>query len=65
LGVSEQTVGRAVKNFQVEIIDHDRVKAREYYEENPDASYREVSEQVYQAKHTRERHHGRGEDAGR
>jgi len=28
------------------IIYHDRVKAREYYEENPDASYREVSEQV-------------------
>ena len=46
LGVSEQTVGRVCKNFQVEIITHDRVKAREYYEDNPDASYREVARQV-------------------
>jgi len=28
------------------IIYHDRVKAREYYEENPDASYRDVARQV-------------------
>ena len=28
------------------IIYHDRVKAREYYEDHPDASYREVAEKV-------------------
>jgi len=46
LGVSSQTVMRVLRNFQEEIIKHDRLKAREYYRENPDASYREVARQV-------------------
>ncbi len=58
LGVSEVTVGRVfdgsavgatvnvVKKSRAKIIYHDRVKAREYYEDNPDASYREVARQV-------------------
>jgi ParB-like chromosome segregation protein Spo0J len=58
LGVGKSTVARVfdssakgptlevVKNSQVGVIYHDRVKAREYYEDNPDASYREVARQV-------------------
>lgn len=46
LGVSQQLVSRVVKDTNHSIIYHDRVKAREYYRDNPDASYREVAEQV-------------------
>lgn len=46
LGVSRELVNKVVNRGNDTIIYHDRVKAREYYEENPDASYREVSEQV-------------------
>jgi len=46
LGVSQPMVHRVVNNIDANIIYNDRVKAREYYEENPDASYLEVSEQV-------------------
>jgi ParB-like chromosome segregation protein Spo0J len=46
LGVSEALVTEVCKKFTSEIITHDRVKAREYYENNPDASYREVARQV-------------------
>jgi phage N-6-adenine-methyltransferase len=45
----ESAVGATVnviKKSQARIIYHDRVKAREYYEDNPDASYREVARQV-------------------
>jgi hypothetical protein len=43
LGVSQQLVTRVVKDTNGSIIYHDRAKAREYYGENPDASYREVA----------------------
>lgn len=46
LGVDNSLVGRVVKDLQSQIIYHDRVKAREYYRDNPDASYRDVAEQV-------------------
>lgn len=46
LGVSRQLVTRVVKNANHSIIYHDRVTAREYYRDNPNASYREVAEQV-------------------
>lgn len=46
LGVDASTVSRVLKNLQAQVIKHDRLKAREYYRENPDASYREVSQQV-------------------
>jgi hypothetical protein len=37
LGVDDATVTRVVNSLQAQIIYHDRVKAREYYEDNPDA----------------------------
>ena len=37
-------VSRVIKNMSAHIIYHDRVKAREYYEDNPSASYREVAD---------------------
>jgi hypothetical protein len=37
LGVSRPVVNRVVNNVDVNIIYHDRVKAREYYEDNPAA----------------------------
>ena len=46
LGVDQSLVGRVVKNMNAHIIYHERIKAREYYEDNPEASYREVSRQV-------------------
>jgi|APHM01.1.fsa_nt_gi DNA modification methylase len=46
LGVSQRLVSGVVKNRNGSIIYHDRIQAREYYEDNPDASYREVAEQV-------------------
>jgi site-specific DNA-adenine methylase len=46
LGVSQPLVNGVVKNITSNIIYHDRIQAREYYEDNPDASYREVAEQV-------------------
>ena len=46
LGVDRSLVSQVVRNGNNPIIYHDRVKAREYYEENPDASYREVAENV-------------------
>jgi transposase-like protein len=35
-----------LENYQQEIIQHDRLAARRYYEDNPDASYREVAREV-------------------
>ncbi|AFH21874.1 hypothetical protein OSG_eHP11_00135 [environmental Halophage eHP-11] len=52
LGVDRSLVSRVVNNVNAHIIDHDRVKARKYYEDNPDASYREVARQVDSAKAT-------------
>ena len=52
LGVSRPVVHRVCKNIDANIITHDRVKARRYYDENPDASYREVARQVDSAKAT-------------
>jgi ParB-like chromosome segregation protein Spo0J len=52
LGVSQELVTDVVNRSNGTIIDHDRVKARRYYEENPDASYREVARQVDSAKAT-------------
>jgi len=46
LGVNQSTATRVLKNMQAHIIKHARVKAREYYEEHPDAPYREVARQV-------------------
>ena len=46
LGVDRSLVSQVVRNGNSPIIYHDRVKAQEYYEENPDASYREVAEKV-------------------
>lgn len=46
LGVDQSLVSRVVNNMNAHIIYHDRVKAREYYKKNPDASYRDVAEQV-------------------
>jgi N6-adenosine-specific RNA methylase IME4 len=46
LGVTRQLVNGVVNNANSCIIYHDRVKAREYYEANPDASYRDVAQQV-------------------
>lgn len=46
LGVSDFLVSDVVNNLGTEIIYHDRLKAREYYRDNPDASYRKVAEQV-------------------
>jgi DNA-binding transcriptional ArsR family regulator len=46
LGVDRSLVSRVISNVNAHIIYHDRVKARRYYEENPDASYREVSRNV-------------------
>jgi hypothetical protein len=36
LGVDRSTVTKVVKNVNGHIIYHDRIKAREYYEKNPD-----------------------------
>jgi len=46
LGVDHSLVSRVIRNWNSPIIYHDRAKAREYYEDNPDASYREVARQV-------------------
>jgi ParB-like chromosome segregation protein Spo0J len=50
LGVSEWTVRAAIdevsENRGASIIRHARLKAQEYYDKNPGASYREVSRQV-------------------
>lgn len=46
LGASEPVVGEVVKKLADLVISHDRLKVRGYYEENPDASYLEVSKQV-------------------
>jgi len=46
LGVDRSLVSRVCKNIDANIITHDRVEAREYYENNPDTSYREVARQV-------------------
>lgn len=46
LGVDQSVVSRVLNSMQRHIIKHDRLKTREYYRENPDASYREVSRQV-------------------
>ena len=46
MGVSQQLVSKVINRTNSSIIYHDRVKAREYYEENPGASYREVAEKV-------------------
>jgi phage N-6-adenine-methyltransferase len=46
LGVSDDTVGGVLKNSTGRIILHERLKAADYYEENPQASYREVARQV-------------------
>lgn len=52
LGVSTGLVSGVVKKFNGELIDHDRLKAREYYRDNPDTSYREVARQVETGKTT-------------
>ena len=44
LGVDRSLVSRVIKNMSAHIIYHDRGKAREYYEDNPSASYREVAD---------------------
>lgn len=46
LGVSQPLVSGVVNDISHDIIYHDRLKAREYYRDNPDASYREVARQV-------------------
>jgi ParB-like chromosome segregation protein Spo0J len=46
LGVSRQLVTEVVNSANDGIIYHERLKARDYYEENPQASYREVARQV-------------------
>lgn len=46
LGVSRATVKRVFDNGHLTIIEHDRLRARRYYENNPDASYREVARHV-------------------
>jgi site-specific DNA-methyltransferase (adenine-specific) len=46
LGVSRRLVSQVINSGTDAIIYHDHVAARDYYENNPDASYREVAEQV-------------------
>ena len=46
LGVSQELVTDVCNDSIGTIITHDRVTAQEYYEGNPDASYREVARQV-------------------
>jgi len=52
LSVDHSLVSGVVRNWTSPIIDHDRLKARRYYEDNPDASYREVARQVDSSKNT-------------
>ena len=46
LGVSRQLVTRVIRNANGGVIYHDRARAREYYGQNPDASYREAARQL-------------------
>jgi ParB-like chromosome segregation protein Spo0J len=46
LSVSRPLVTQVSENVNGNIIRHARLKAQEYYDKNPDASYREVSRQV-------------------
>jgi N6-adenosine-specific RNA methylase IME4/transposase-like protein len=46
LGVVQSVVSEVFENIGGDIIKHARFEARNYYEANPDASYREVSREV-------------------
>ena len=52
LGVSRRLVSKVVNRGNDAIIDHERMKARRYKEDNPDASFREVARNVDAAKAT-------------
>lgn len=52
LGVSRQLVSKVVNRANDSIIDHERMRARRYKQDNPDASFREIARNVDAAKAT-------------
>lgn len=51
LGVSQPLVSQVCDRISRNIVTHDRIRARDYYRDNPNASYREVAREI-----------GRGDD---
>ena len=52
LGVSQELVSKVVNRSNDTIIDHERMRARRYKQDNPDASFREIARNVDAAKAT-------------